>query len=205
VPAVGLYAGLKFGGRIGRLHVDQAGERVRAIPRALGAPQHIHLLDVEERRGAAQAGQVDVVDQESNRRIRRALVLLEFADATNLQVSRAIAITRIRQVRHKRDQFLEVLHARVANRRAVEHGDTCRHSLRAGLAKCGHDELVYVDDLCVGGGGLQQQRLHHDDREDHPEERLKNFHVRISVVTRDPVSTLGGESGWQRALFLRRY
>ena len=73
---------------IARLHLDDATERVGAVSRALRTPQHLDLLDIEERCRHADATQVDVVDQETDRRVGRALVLLEFADAAQLEIAR---------------------------------------------------------------------------------------------------------------------
>ena len=57
--------------------VDQPGQRVGAIARALRSAQHFDLLDVEGAGGHADPAEVDVVDQQTDRRIRRPLVLLQ--------------------------------------------------------------------------------------------------------------------------------
>ncbi len=74
--------------RIARVELDQAGERIRAVARALRPAQNLDLLDIEQRRRHADAAEIDVVDQESDRRVGRALVLLELADPAQLEVAR---------------------------------------------------------------------------------------------------------------------
>src|SRR6202043_1489998 len=59
------------------VHADQTRERVGAIARSLRSPQYLDLLHIEQGRGHADTRKIDVVDQESHRRIRRSLVLLD--------------------------------------------------------------------------------------------------------------------------------
>jgi hypothetical protein len=89
-----------------RAHVDQAAERVRAVARALRPAQHLDAVDVEQRADAAEPREVDVVDDEADRRVRRAVVLLELADAAQLEVARARAFAGEIQVRNFADRFL---------------------------------------------------------------------------------------------------
>ena len=102
---------------IARLDLDEAAERVRAVARALGSAQHLDLLDVEGRRDHADAAEVDLVDEEADRRIRRALVLLEFADAAELEIARPRACAGPGKRRQLRQEFLEVNHGRIPRRR----------------------------------------------------------------------------------------
>src|SRR5690606_23062354 len=88
-------------GRLGGAHVDEPAERVRAVARPLRTAQHLDALDVEQRRDGADRREVDVVDQETDRRIRRALVLLELADAAQLKVPRSGPFAGPIEVRHE--------------------------------------------------------------------------------------------------------
>ena len=65
-------------------NIDETSQGIRAVTSALRAAQHFDLLHVEERCDCANAAEIDVVDQETHRRIGRALVLLEFTHAANL-------------------------------------------------------------------------------------------------------------------------
>ena len=112
--------------RIARLDLDEPAERIRAVARALRAAQHLHLLDVESRGDHADAAEVDLVHQESDGRIRRALVLLELADAAQLEVARARARPGPGQRRNLRQQFLEMDDGGLAHVLGGEHGDAAR-------------------------------------------------------------------------------
>jgi len=51
--------------------------------------QHLDLLDIEQRRHHADAAEIDIVDDEPDRGIRCALVLLALADTADLKEARA--------------------------------------------------------------------------------------------------------------------
>ena len=140
-------------GRIRRADVDQPAERVRAVARALRAAQHLDAVDVVERADAAEPREVDVVDDEAERGVRRAVVLLELADAAQLEVARARALAREVQVRHLADRLLEVLDCRRAELLAVEHADARRELGDLCVAELGRD-----DDL-VGRRWLRHRPL----------------------------------------------
>ncbi len=169
-----LHASFAFSGRHGALHVHESGQRIRAVAGALGTAQHLYALDVERRRNRADAAEIDVVDQETDGRIGRALVLLQFADAADLQVPCAMAVARPVQVRHHVDQFLEVLHRELPDLVGVEDRDARRHLARRPPAEvCRHDD--FLDSLRVrlerrrkqegcGGSAMDQRRkgvFHH--------------------------------------------
>ena len=105
-----LHTSLAHGGRQGTLHIDESRQCIRAVAGTLGTSQNLYALDIERRRNRADATEIDVVDQETDGWVGRALVLLQFADTADLQVPRTMAVARPVQVRHHVDQFLEVLH-----------------------------------------------------------------------------------------------
>ena len=125
----------RVGHGIARLELDQAAERVRAVARALRAAQHLDLLDVEQRGDHADAAEVDLVDQEADRRIGRALVLLELADSAQLEVARARAGAGPGQRRKLRQQLLEVHDAGLVHRRPSEHRDAAGTATAAGTGR----------------------------------------------------------------------
>ena len=110
-------------GRLRALHVHESGQRVCPIARALGASQYINLLHVEQGCDCADAAEVDVVDQEADGRVRRALVLFKFADSANLQIAGAMAIARPIDVRQGINQFFEMLYRLLLNRLLIENAD----------------------------------------------------------------------------------
>ena len=69
------------------------------------------MLHVGERGGHADAGEVDAVDEEAHRRIRRTLPLLELADAAQLEVARTRGARRPVEIGHEPEHVLEMLHA----------------------------------------------------------------------------------------------
>ena len=112
------------------------------IARALWTAQHFDLLDIERRGGHADAAQVDVVDQEADGGVRRALVLLQFAYAAHLEIARARRATRPVQVRDQAEHVLEVLQAR-GLQQAGRHERNARGNLRQRLLaqRRGHHDL----------------------------------------------------------------
>ncbi len=112
--------------RVARLHLDQPAERIRPVARALRAAQHLHLLHVECRGDHADAAEVDLVHQETDGRIRRALVLLELADAPQLEVARARTRAGPGQRGNLRQQLLEMDHGCLAHVPGSEHGHPAR-------------------------------------------------------------------------------
>ena len=133
VPSLPVVASKSAASRVGRrlrAHVNEPAERVRAVARALRAAQHLDAIDVEQRADAAEPREVDVVDDETDRRIRRAVVLLELADAAQLKVARARAFAGQVQVRDAADRFLEMLLRRGSELVAIEHADADRAAPR---------------------------------------------------------------------------
>src|SRR6185503_15457139 len=104
--------------------------------------------------------EVDVVDDEADRWVRRAVVLLELADAAQLKVTSPRAFSRQVQVRDAANHFLEVLLRRGFELFAIEHGDADREILDARLAKVGRD-----DDL-LGTLGLRERGMRSRRRND---------------------------------------
>jgi hypothetical protein len=110
-----------IGGRFA-LDDDQSGERVRPVDRRLRAAQHLDPRDVEQRRGGTESAERDVVEDEPDGGIRCALVLLQLADAANLEVTRPRRVAGPVEVRHQRQHVLEMLFAGRAQGVRAEHG-----------------------------------------------------------------------------------
>ena len=142
-----LHATFAFRRRQRALHVDESRQRIGAVAGALRTAQHLDVLNVERRRNRADAAEIDIVDQEADRRIRRALVLLEFTDTANLKVTRTMAVSRPVQVRDHVDQFFEVLHRQLLDFIGIE----CRHT-RGNLARRTLAEVRGDDDFLDGLG-----------------------------------------------------
>ena len=90
---------------------------------ALRSAQHFDALDIEQRRRHADAAEIDIVDEKPDRRIRRALIFLALADATNLEETGSRCAARVMQVRHRCQHILEVLPTRVTQDLRIEHRD----------------------------------------------------------------------------------
>jgi hypothetical protein len=71
--------------------------------------QHFDALDVEQRCGHADAAEVDVVDQEADRRIGGTLPLLALAHAANLKKARPRSCAGPMQIRNDAEHVLEML------------------------------------------------------------------------------------------------
>jgi hypothetical protein len=91
-----------------------------------GPRKHFNLLGIEQRRRHADAGEINVVDQKSDRRVRSSLVLLNLSDAAQLEKARPRGAGSPIQIRDQRKHVLEVLNTRGAQRVLVEY----RHALR---------------------------------------------------------------------------
>src|SRR6185503_7803636 len=123
--------------------------------------------------------EVDVVDDEADRRVRRAFVLLELADAAQLKVTSPRAFSRQVQVRDAANHFLEVLLRRGFELVAIEHGDADGELVDARLAKVGRD-----DDL-LGTLGLRERGMRRRRRKDGERSaaRERKRHARISSTS----------------------
>ncbi len=87
------------------------------------------MIHIKQRADRADAAEIDVVNQKSNRRIGGALVLIQFANAAYLKVSRPIGIARPVQIRYQTDHILKVLLPGSLQGRGIEHRDAGRHHL----------------------------------------------------------------------------
>ena len=134
-----------LGRRLGAAHIDQAAQRIGAVPAALRTTQDFHRPDVEQGRHGADATEVDIIDDEADRRVRRALVLLELTHAANLEIASPVTVAGPAQVRHDVDEFLEVLHRRRLDECRIEDADAGRQLGDGALAKVRRD-----DDLVDG-------------------------------------------------------
>ncbi len=142
-----------------RLNVNEARKPVRSVARSLRTAQHLDLLDVEKCRHHADSAEIDVVDNESDRGVRRSLVLLALTDTANLKIARTRGLTGPIQVRHEQHHILEMLHTRVCQRIGIEHGNAGRELRRCPLAPIGRDDDFFGDRLlCPRSEGEQQNR-----------------------------------------------
>jgi hypothetical protein len=166
----------------------------------------MRLLQVEHRADPADARQVDVVHDEPDRRVRRALVLLQLADAAQLEIARPRAVARIVHVGHQRDEFLDVLQCGRGDRLAVQHRQRCAEVQRLGVAECGDHDLLEGAGRhrrLFGGlgpaGGRQRERSHQCRQQD-----CLVAHVQDLNRFRDPVEPSAGIFS-RNFLFLRRH
>src|SRR5690606_21720279 len=87
-------------GRGRRTRVDQAPEGIGAVARALGTPQNLDAVEPEQGPDAAERRKIDVVNDESQRGVGCAFVLLELAYAAQLEITGACTFSRERQIRN---------------------------------------------------------------------------------------------------------
>jgi hypothetical protein len=98
--------------RRARVDGDQSRERIRAVRRALRTTQDFDALHVRQGRRHADTGEVDAVDEEAHRRVRRALPLRKIADAAQLEIAWPRGSGGPVEVRHEAEHVLEMVHAR---------------------------------------------------------------------------------------------
>ena len=111
--------------------------------------QHLDLIDVEQGGCRAEAAEIDVVDEETDRRVGSALILLQLADTADLEVSGERGVAGPIEIGHERHDVLEILLTCLAQRLGVEDGDAPGKLLvRNGHERCGDDDF-----LQLGGGG----------------------------------------------------
>src|SRR5208282_6630687 len=108
-------------GGLGASHVDESGERIGAVYGPLGSMQHFDMVDIEQGRRHPESAEIDVIDQEAHRWIRSALILLQLADAANLEIARQRGIAGPIEVRYQRQYVLEILPAGIAQRGGVQY------------------------------------------------------------------------------------
>ena len=138
---------LESGLRIAGTHTDDPGERIGAVGRALRAAQHLDLLDVEGRRRHRDTREIDVVDQEADRGIGRPLVLVEFADATQLEIAWPGGARRPVEVRHERHHILEMLQPCVDDGPLRQDRDARRQHVGGRIAQARSDDQHLVEIL----------------------------------------------------------
>ena len=140
--------------RVGALRVDQAAQGICAVACTLRAAQHIDLVHVEERCSPAQAAEIDVIDQETDGRIGRPLVLFELTDSADLKIARPRSIAGPIKIGHESRHILEILLACVLQKLGVEHGDR-----RWDLKRRNGPQGRRHDDLLQGRTRLGRERL----------------------------------------------
>ena len=131
--------GFRVPARLARARIDQSSQRIGAVARALRPAQDLHAAQVETRGDAADGGEVDVVQQETHRGVRRAFVLRAFADSAHLEITRPGRSAGPVQVGRKLHQLLEVLHRRAPDCLRVQHRNAGRQVQAAHLLQRGRD------------------------------------------------------------------
>jgi hypothetical protein len=164
-PASTIVAGIEPNAReerlggIARRDVDEPGERVRTVERALRPAQYFHLFHVEERHRAADAAQIDAVDNQADGGIERLRELAAFADAANLQESRTRAPAREIDVRQPAENLLEMVDRASPVIVQTDDRDTGRGVEQPGLAEfAGHHD--FLDRTRIGSLGRPHGRCH---------------------------------------------
>ncbi len=130
------------------MHVDEPGERIGAVARALRPAKHFDLFDIEQRRDGANTAEIDIVDNEPNGWIWRALVLRKLADATNLEITRPVTVAGPVQVGHELGQLLEMLHGELIDRLLIEDRDYGRQFRGCPFAIVGRYDNFFDRLLC---------------------------------------------------------
>ncbi len=193
--------------RIGAAHRNHACERIGTEARALRTSQYFDLRHIEQRRGHADATEIHVIDEESDRRIGCALVLLELADAANLEEARPRGATGPVEVRHLRQHILEMLLAATDERVLVQYRDTCGYLLQGLVAQqsCAHDHFLNRALRLRGRRRPRNRRGAHADKACARRKYLKETHVRSPGEKhfRSGKSCAGRERGGD--LSVRRY
>src|SRR5690606_25088776 len=158
LPAAHLHATRPLVVRFGALHIDETGQRLCAVAAALRPSQDFDLFDVEQRGDSPDTAEVDVIDDETDGRVRCTLVLLQFARATNLEIAFATYGHGPVQVRHEEPRLLEMLHGQLLDGVGVENGDACSHLIRGTLTEIGGDDdfLECFAGGCARDGGEQK-------------------------------------------------
>ena len=130
-------------------HVDEAGQRVGAVQRALRPAQHFHLLDIEQPRDGADAGQIDAIDEQAHRGVQRLLELAAFANAAQLQKARPRCALGEVQVGDGVEHVVQVLGLAPGDGVGIEHGHARRHARKVRIAQGGGDDDLFDDLVCA--------------------------------------------------------
>jgi len=160
VAVAGLDAALDLGPGVSRLYVHHAGERAGAEARALRPAQHLHLLDVHQRRGAGDADELDAVHGHADRgEVLGIDELLELADAADLHEAGPAAGGGEVHIGHGVQRVLQVDPAALADPRGLDDGHAADALEKLGLAKTGgdHDLLERLGGSARGGKRRQEQ------------------------------------------------
>ncbi len=164
------------------MHGDQTAERISAVAGALRTAQHFNVIHIKQRSNRADATEIYVIDQKADRGIRRALVLIQLADAANLEVTRAIGIARPIEVRHQTDHVLEMLLASGVQGCRVQHRDAGGNLLDGLITqqRRGDDDLwqnvtgCISGVVCMGCGGKRSKE---------PNRNECGYHARIHTCS----------------------
>ena len=139
-------------------HAHQTARRIRPEGPGLRTAQHLDLLHIEGRGRAAEAGEVEVVDEETHRRIGRfALVLGILADAADLEMARPRRATRPGEVRDLVDEIAEVADSAAQRARLVQT-HARRHTLGRRFPEVGRHAQGRELDRRAGRHGLGKEQ-----------------------------------------------
>src|SRR5690606_28635830 len=134
------------------LQVDQAGEGVGSVARALRSHQDFHLFHIVEHGGGADAGKVHTVDQHAYRGVEGAGILAAFADAADLVEARARAARGEVHVRRVEQQLFEVQGIAAGDQCLIKHAGAGGQVLQRAAAEVGGDDDFLDGGLRLAGG-----------------------------------------------------
>ena len=103
------------------MHVNEPAQCIRAVTTSLRTAQHFNALYIEQCRDRADAAEIDIIHEKTDRRVWRSLVLLQFANAPYLEVARAVAVARPVQVWNESDEFFKMLRGKLIDLLTVEN------------------------------------------------------------------------------------
>ena len=158
VPGCGLAAEFEGAAGITAAHADEPGECVGSIDRAARAAQYLDVIQIEQRRGHADTGKIDIVDQEADRWIRSSLVLFGLANAAQLEIAWPRGPRGPAQPGHQSEHVFEMLHACRLQRAAIKHRRALRQLLQRRAAQAGADHHLLERRAVRRRGGRPRRR-----------------------------------------------
>ena len=123
--------------------VDQAGQGVGPVQRALRPAQHLDLLHVVQAGHGAGAGEIHAVDDQAHRRVQRFLELAAFADAAQLQKARSGRALGEVQIGDCAEHVVQVGCRAGSDFGGAEHADAGRHVAQAVVAEGRRDDDLF--------------------------------------------------------------
>ncbi len=111
------------------------------------------MIHIKQRPHRADAAEINIINEKTDRWIRCALILIQFTDAADLKVPGSIGVTRPVQVGHHGDHIFEMLLTSGSQRGCIQYRDAGRH-LDGGLISqqgCGYNH--FLQSIAVIGVG----------------------------------------------------